>query len=363
MKHFFAALLVLLTVLPAPAAETTVNDTARFLAGLEPSAGSPLAAMTQDPGWQQHARTLNAAFSNFQNKQLPRIREWSKEHLTTTQSTLFYMFAGPDFLYANAFFPHATTYILSGLEPVGQVPDVSKMGRGSVSRALGDIQISLRSILSVSFFITKKMKVDLRESRVEGTLPLLYVFLARSGMTLKSTELVHLDDDGAVQRGDGRNTRTGARGVKIEYADAQGKDHTLYYFSTNLADNGFPTSGFEKFCAKFGTGDSFIKSASYLLHSGGFTKVRKFIIDHSATIVQDDTGVPVAYFDEKVWKLRPFGRYLHPLSIFPGKFQPKLQDMYARGKPTPIDFGVGYRWRPRESNLLIATRTTVPLRQ
>jgi len=49
---------------------------------------------------------------------------------------MFYMFGGPDFLYANAFFSNATTYVLSGLEPVGQIPDISKLQRGSVVQAL-----------------------------------------------------------------------------------------------------------------------------------------------------------------------------------------------------------------------------------
>ena len=32
---------------------------------------------------------------------------------------MFYMFSGPDFLYADAFYSKATTYVLSALEPVG----------------------------------------------------------------------------------------------------------------------------------------------------------------------------------------------------------------------------------------------------
>ena len=39
---------------------------------------------------------------------------------------MFYMFSGPDFLYANAFFPNASTYILCGIEPVGPVPISTK---------------------------------------------------------------------------------------------------------------------------------------------------------------------------------------------------------------------------------------------
>ena len=37
---------------------------------------------------------------------------------------MLYMFSGPDFLYATSFFPNAATYVLAGLEPVGQIPDL-----------------------------------------------------------------------------------------------------------------------------------------------------------------------------------------------------------------------------------------------
>ncbi len=51
---------------------------------------------------------------------------------------MYYMFAGPDFLYANIFFPYANTYILAGLEPVGQVPDLLRVAaRSAGRRALG----------------------------------------------------------------------------------------------------------------------------------------------------------------------------------------------------------------------------------
>ncbi len=52
-------------------------------------------------------------------------------------------------------------------------------------RALGGelrgLQNSLNSVLSYSFFITKKMKTQLRDGRLTGTLPILYTFLARPG--------------------------------------------------------------------------------------------------------------------------------------------------------------------------------------
>ncbi len=56
----------------------------------------------------------------------------------------------------------------------------------------------MSSILSFSFFITKHMKTDLRAGEVSGTLPILYVFLARSGKTIRDVSLIALDETGAV---------------------------------------------------------------------------------------------------------------------------------------------------------------------
>lgn len=68
---------------------------------------------------------------------------------------MFYMFSGPDFLYANAFFPYARTYILCGIEPVGALPDVARIDRQVLPFALANLRKSLESVLSFSFFITK----------------------------------------------------------------------------------------------------------------------------------------------------------------------------------------------------------------
>ena len=110
-----------------------------------------------------------------------------------------------------------------------------------------------------------------------------------------------------------------------------------------------------QFCEKLAPGDSLIKSASYLMHHGAFTKVRGFLIAHSATLLEDDSGIPLAYFDRRKWELKPFGRYLQPLGIFPNTYQPKLAELFKKSA-TPINFGIGYRWRPNESNLLLAVR-------
>jgi hypothetical protein len=264
---------------------------------------------------------------------------------------MFYMFSGPDFLYANAFYPNAKTYVLAGLEPVGAVPDLTTL-RGSVAGELGKLRYSLSSILSLSFFITKQMKSDLHTGRVNGTLPILYVFLARSGYAIREVTPIKLDNEGQVEADTGRGGA--APGVKIVFAGSDGEARTLYYFSTNLADDGVKSSGFLKFCATLAPGDSLVKSASYLLHSGGFSKVREFLLANSAVMVQDDSGIPLSYYAPQKWDLHPFGRYLGPIGIFPGAYQARYAELFRKARP--IDFGIGYRHRSSESNLLLVVK-------
>jgi APA family basic amino acid/polyamine antiporter len=357
------AAVVASSIIPAAAysarAQTaSADDTARFLAGMPPSSASPLAPLTQDPAWQQHARYFNSAFGDLDKNQFAKIRAWSNAKLTAPSPVLFYMFSGPDFLYANAFFPSATTYVMVGLEPVGPIPDLMRLPRGSVREALHHIEGSLSTILTISFFKTHHMRMTLGAGRVSGALPLLYVFLARTGNAIQDVSLIKLDAQGPQPENtpSAPGMANAAHGVKIVFAGADGRVRTLYYFSTNIANDGFKVSGFEKFCDQLGTGDAFVKSASYLLHSPNFSDVRNFLLGHTVQVLQDDTSIPVSYFAPDKWQLRPFGRYTGPIAVFARKYQPKLTQLFQKGHAESLDFGLGYRWRVSSSNLLLATR-------
>jgi hypothetical protein len=359
MVQIFRAALVALVFVGLPACianaeSATPDDTARFLAGLRPAPGSPLTALTQDRTWQAHAERFNAAFRRVEEHQLNHIRAWSHEKLTAPSPVLFYFFSGPDFLYANAFFPDATTYVMAGLEPPGPIPDVVDMPRGAAGSALHALAGSLGSLMSHSFFQTKQMRHQFAATRLSGTLPVLYVFLSRSGKTIRDVSLIRLTQNGMVEAGDAPGGS--AHGAKIVFADENGREHTLYYFGTNIANDGFKQSGFERFCERLGSGDAFVKSASYLLHGGGFSDVRNFLLTQTRTLLQDDTGVPLAYFDQSRWQLHPYGRYAGPISIFANRYQSGMARLFSHAQP--IDFGIGYKWRT--PNLLAAVNTTAP---
>ncbi|MEO6971501.1 MAG: hypothetical protein ABI217_11470, partial [Chthoniobacterales bacterium] len=141
-----------------PAVAAGVNDTAYFLAGLAVSDGSPLLPLTQDPAWQRHATFFDQAWAKLDARQLAGIRNWEADYLpdaAQTIPTVFYMFSGPDFLYANQFFPNARTYILAGTEPIGPMPDVLRFAGPALEPVLQNLEKSLNSVLNFSFFITK----------------------------------------------------------------------------------------------------------------------------------------------------------------------------------------------------------------
>ena len=346
----------------ASATDIPADVTARFLAGL-PVPGTPLESKTSDSTWIRHASEFDHEWEHFEKAQRANIREWAARALGekfVNEDPLFYMFSGPDFLYANAFFPNAGTYILCGTEPIGPVPEVDALTAAELSSALANLRGALDSSLSWSFFITKHMKTDLKQTRLSGTLPILYVFLARAECTINSVTEVKLDEAGnfAVQ------SKPFTPGVKITFTGLGGRKQTLYYFTTDLADWSVGTNpGFLKFCQQQGRGASLLKAASYLMHGNHFARVREFLLANSDLVLQDDSGIPYCFFAPDQWSVQCYGRYLGPIGTFKQYPQPDLAKAYAAAESPLLNFSFGYQWHPSRSSLVVATpRVTVESR-
>ncbi len=330
------------------------NDVARFLAGMPVPPDSPLAPLTREPAWQQHAAFFEEQFSKLNLRQLQKLHAWQETYLPESVQPIpvaFYMFSGPDFLYVDQFFPKAAVYVLCGKEALGPPPDPLRIA--NLSGALGNLENALKSSLNTTYFITKDMKIDLHEQNLNGVLPILYTFIARADKSITNVTFGSLNSSGAFEQKGGS-----IPGVRIKYIDSQsGESQTVYYFTTDISDGGIKaTPGFLKFCQRLGVGSSFLKSSSYLMFENGFATIRNFILEHSNRIVQDDAGIPIAYFDPNKWNLRLFGVYLGPIELFKQHHQPRLQELFAQSNPPPLEFGFGYRWNYKEANLMVAQR-------
>ncbi|PYJ62937.1 MAG: hypothetical protein DME20_08545 [Verrucomicrobia bacterium] len=335
------------------------NDVARFLAGMPVPLDSPLAPLTREPAWQQHAAFFEEQFSKLNLRQLQKLHAWQETYLPQSLQPIpvaFYMFSGPDFLYVDQFFPRAAVYVLCGKEGLGPPPDPLRIA--NLSGALGNLENAMKSSLNTTYFITQDMKIDLHEQNLNGVLPILYAFIARADKSITNVTFGSLSSGGAFQEAAPGKKGSSVSGVRIRYTDNQsGDSQTMYYFSTDISDGGIKaTPGFLKFGQRLGVGSSLLKSSSYLMFENGFAAIRNFILEHSNRIVQDDSGIPLAYFDPNKWNVRLFGVYLGPIELFKQHHQPRLQELFQQGNPSPLEFGFGYRWNYKEAHLMVAER-------
>lgn len=346
----------------ACAAGTALNDTARFLAGMSVSAGSPLEPLTKETAFVRHSEAFERAWTRLDTSQLSKVRTWAANNLKESQPTLFYMFSGPDFLYANVFFPKATTYVMAGLELPGEAPDIAMLPKSTVAHELDALRGSLKTVFTYSFFRTIEMRDRLYGRRWTGTAPVLLAFLARSGKTVESVSSIAVDKDGELHpadtagRAQGESESQVSAGVKITFTGEDNRKQMLYYFATDLSNQGTEQSGFLNFCEKLGGGDSLIKSASYLPHSDGFSHVRDFLLNNSVTIVQDNSGIPFRHYDMTKWDVRPFGNYVRPIPVFRRNYQAELHSFFAKQRSQRLHFSFGYQWRVGASAVLLATK-------
>ena len=317
----------------------TLDETAHFLAGM-PVTG-PLEPLTHDPAWQEHAQAMNEAWTRKEQQQIWPIRQWMQANALQyhrSNDTVFYMFSGPDFLYASIFFPLSSNYVLAGLEPIGNVPDLTQIRPEVLHENLVSLRISMNSILRFQYFITKEMRTDLGRGNISGTLPILYVFLARLGYTI--VDVTHMNSP--------------AEGVKITFSGGE-QTQTLYYFKTDLSGG---NSAFLRWCAARGPGLSLLKAASFLMHSDGFSGVRNFLLQNSRVIIQDDSGIPLRAFP-KGWKVNCYGRYVPHGDEFQKYYQPDLAALVGQNE-MPLGFAFGYHWQKEDGLLMLATREALP---
>jgi hypothetical protein len=314
-----------------PANAPSVNDTARYLAGLPPTDHGLASQLAASTTWQEHARTLGADWDRFASRSWRSIRVWSGSELSGAggaSSPVFYPFSGPDFMYVYNYFPHASAYLLCGLEGVGDVPDISKLDANS----LASLRNSLHDLLTAGYFVTKTMRLEMR-----GTLPLMLVMLARSGCTITSLERLK-------------------SGVEIRFLPENSpNERTLIYLATDLSNGSFGKGELSARLHQLNPRKAYIKSASYLLHQNGFSEIRNCLLSQCELILQDDSGIPVRYFAPGKWSLRLYGTYTPPLNLFKEYYQPDLANLYSQTPTKSLGFGVGYKWNPKEADLIVAT--------
>jgi hypothetical protein len=174
---------------------------------------------------------------------------------------------------------------------------------------------------------------------------------------------VRLDDDGKVidrPLDYHATTRYGNKGVQIEFrSDRDQSVHQLYYFSLNLADDRLTENKpFQTYVQNLKPATTMFKSTSYMMHHKEFSLIRNLVLENSAAVLQDDSGIPYRMFDASQWKVQLYGDYDRPYGSFGYMEQVDLRAAYRQPGIKPLPMHIGYGYRKITSNLLLAQRMT-----
>ncbi len=361
--HFLLSPLALIAILLTMAGSSfgansktiaDINITASLLAGRNsPDASTRI---TDNRAWQQHREAMQKAWSKYRTLTLDPMLSWSSGENGPNLppgGVVRYTFSGPDVLHVMRMFPRADSYVLCGLEPIGKAPRSKALEGKSAGSALAEIRTILEESIRYSFFRTSDMQKELPAATYAGTLPIMCLFLAADGHRIRNIDFLSLDSDGRLTSlGDNPGK---ANAVRIDVRCNDGKARSIRYFQTNIANGALRRSGFLTYLESLPPGPSYVKASSYLMHESYFSQIKDHLLSSSTSIIQDDSGIPLRFFDRSKWKITPYGKYETPTDLFKRYHQEDLRKAFRSGAQS-LPFGTGYRWRKGQSNLVLATR-------
>ena len=147
-------------------------------------------------------------------------------------------------------------------------------------------------------------------------------------------------------------------GIKISFFEnGHGKIKTLYYFPIDLSDENMKDNlGFLLFLSGFGQKNTFMKSASYILHDNDFQLIRNLILKQSKNILQDDSGIPYSVLKKSGYKVELYGNYSRTIKTFSKNFQVDLKNALQKKGKDELNFKLGYNSWKNEMVLLLAEK-------
>ncbi|GAB4109613.1 MAG: hypothetical protein OHK0057_32530 [Thermoflexibacter sp.] len=341
------------------------NDFARLIAGLPLEERSSLTRYTQSEAYKKMVVDLDKAWAKVDENRFAKMRSWAKTELSTANednALLFYPFSGPDFVNAYLFFPNAESYLLIGLEMVMPFPDLRTFTAKMIDNYFISILESVDDLFEKSYFFTRRMSKDFQKGRTEGILPVLCLFIVRTGHTIADIEKLEINEHGEILASAIDTVNVKLKGVKISFFNPQDNQlKTVYYFRQDLSNNGLKQNpNFMKMLQNLPSCNTYFKSASYLLHYPYFMDLRSLILEKSKCILQDDTGVPFRFFDRAKWDLAVYGVYDKPIKDFRKMEQKDLKNFYDSLKSLravkPMPFDLGYHWGKKDNNLMRAIK-------
>jgi hypothetical protein len=353
--------------IPSISIDTFYNNLARLIGGKDSTVNY------KNNDWDL---SYIAGFSKLTTEKINRIKadrlnkmtEWNKQNLSENNiidtTFVFYPFSGGDFIHVNALYPNASEYFLVAREDVGELPNLYEKDKEFVNTYLSDIDTVLRDIYNKSYFITKNMVEDTKKrTLVNGMLPLILWAASVTDHEVVSLKYLSVSENGELMTfiNTPENSKPTAVEIVLKVAGSN-KLKKVTYLSCDISDEGFEkATQFKTLIANKvpSNTNSFVKSASYLMHYSSFSQIRNLVLEKIKYLVQDDTGIPIKYFNQSIFSIELFGIYEKPVKDFSESvFQSDLNAAFNDSSKYrgDLNFSLGYHWGSRKQNQMIAIK-------
>lgn len=358
----------------------SLRNMSRLIAGELPDsslAGGEDPADEPSPAWRDHARQMDEIWRSLEER-LAGMRDWAERELADVpdpSALLFYPFGGPDLVTALQFFPNASSYFLVGLEAPGSLPMPENFDVSTLASDLERLRVPFSAFVESGYFVRTEIDRELDGGHFDGILPVLLACLVRAGQTPIDLSYVEIDGDTLEIRPVSQDAFE-ARAVRVQFvtreeadqileAEAEGAPppasiapRSVYYFSQDLSNSAILLDEpFSRLIAQQRAINTYIKSGEYLAHTDDFSNFRKLVLDHSLTLLQDDSGLPIRFLRSDHWDVRLFGVYTGVLAAYSQWFQEDLAAAFRKpGAAEPLDFAAGYNTTTDGGGLILANR-------
>lgn len=364
-----AAFAAAATIAFAPAADAlTLSEAARILAGLDVSeeAADEVGASLVS----RYAGRVGSEWEQYDEEIGSPMTEWSLANLDHTPGeTIFYPFAGADFVTAHRMYPQAHRYVLVALQPAGPPTDltVSYEDREAILTFFEGVTDDFGRR---GFFITTELNEQFYRGEdlvVDGITPVLMLMAEREGFEVTDVQPIRIADDGSdveLHDGDQGSLRTW-RSVRLtleSYDD--GHEVILDYIRMDLSDDNLDDNSTDRqWVRNMATNRVMLKAASHLLQYRTFENIRDSILQNAPTVLQEESGLDYAEFVE-FFDVELFGEFTDVNNVFADDYndddellQRELIEAYANAGTLPeVPFRIGYR-KPAGWALQYGTRS------
>jgi len=222
--------------------DTLTNDIASIISGEKPMFFYKNIANKDK--WKKYSNNINKEWLDVEKSKIIPISKWMDVTLPNSffkqekDYTLFYPFAGADFLYAYAFFPKCKYYILIGLEPVGKINLLDTIVPDSLFAYMNHLKNIANLPNKVGFFRTEDMELEFDNSNLNGTSHLLLFYVKKLGFTINKIRYFNIDSTGKqLYYLDKESLKKEPIGFQIDFSNSEEtQSQIIFYISLNIND-------------------------------------------------------------------------------------------------------------------------------